>query len=372
MGIGKKPAVSVTIVVKIGGTSMACEGGSAGKLLGFRLKEPTICRRDRNGLPLDSKDEVFGRLVRMLKRAVVHYGTKRVEHIAVSVPGMLKADGSFTDQLSNIPCFGRGMSLQKEIAQALSGLFKGREVLIDIMHDAYAAGLGEIGFRGTFPGTRKSVLFVAVGTGIGMCFLQDGQRFTGGKKINDLYGESAQHLLFTGTDDAPDYKYVALKTRGVPLRRIYKDAEDLESRTAGPAIALYARCELQRMKRRGDVSRLTAESLAKQMFAGERFARDVFCVKGRELGIGLAVLLLGSSKAFKAFVWPDHIVIGSGVAQAGNEYLKAVRAGFKGYLKGSNMGDAGALTKRIVLSRISDDTAREFYGFLSLQDQGAA
>ena len=134
----------------------------------------------------------------------------------------------------------------------------------------------------------SDVVFIAIGTGIGAGIISGGRLIRGSAELAGCVG------------------WMAVRERFMP---VYKDGGCLESLVAGPGIARAATRvfhhatdarELLSMARRGDPK-----------------ARDVIAKAGRDLGLALANLV--------DVLNPQMIVIGGGVAAAGNLLLTSAR-----------------------------------------------
>jgi len=262
------------------------------------------------------------------------------------------------------------------------------------VHDATAGALGETSIFGSYPGSGN-ILYVIAGTGIGTRLLVNGQPFYGGEEINYMHNEGPHHLLFNGDYKNPDYRYVALETKGRILTTKYPNGQDLEYRTSGPAIAEYAKqvfiniinvieakdarvardalallalSEKEKSSKFSteNIANLTCEILGKAANGGNQLAKDIIQARAKELGIGLAVLIMESHKQWgNAFSLPEHIIIGSGVAQIGQIFLDAVKEGARQRFT----LDYKYLAERMELSQIKDDTGRELLGGLPTQSE---
>jgi len=170
----------------------------------------------------------------------------------------------------------------------------GLRVVMD--NDANAAALGETAF-GAARGCRH-VLYVTVSTGIGAGLVLDGRLYRG---ANSLAGELGHVLV------VPDGPLCTCGRRGC-----------LEAAAAGPAIERAAREALAA----GEPSSLSAGACTAkdtaQAAATDALAARVMADAGRSLGIALAgaVNLLN----------PEAVVIGGGVAQAGECLWAPLRA----------------------------------------------
>lgn len=135
----------------------------------------------------------------------------------------------------------------------------------------------------------QDVVFLAIGTGIGAGIIAHGQLLRGHAGLSGCLG------------------WMAVRDRFLPG---YKSVGCLEYHVAGPGIAR----EAQRIFRRP----LTAHDIVKQARAGDQRAKEILRRAGVMLGLGLANLVDTLN--------PEMIVVGGGVAAAGNLLLAPARA----------------------------------------------
>lgn len=381
----------VAIVGKLGGTSMAFEGAIAGGLTGFRASEKTVLRKDKK----DSKKDVIDRIVNTLSRVIDFYGAERIPYVYFTAPGFFNPDGTLSDDQQNIPSLKKGFSFEKEVGRALAKKYPRPglgPIPVTVVHDGTGGALGETSVFGGQPGAQD-LFYIIAGTGVGTRRILNGKPFLGDERVNYLHNEGPHHLVFNGDVKNPDYTYVGLKTAGhhpdftnpyIPDSRPRKKnplfgKEDMEDRTSGPGIARYAvsllsnkgkgsieaglqaDAEAVRAAVNGDLDKIDTALLGKLANDGNKFAIKVVTERAYELGVGTAVFLLQSSKTWKEFTLPKHIVIGSGVARIGKIFIDAVRKG-----AAARFAQAGVTydVQNIQLSGIADDTAREFFGGL--------
>jgi glucokinase len=134
----------------------------------------------------------------------------------------------------------------------------------------------------------RNVIFLAVGTGIGAGILADGRLLRGHRELAGSVG------------------WMAVRDQYLPQ---YKNIGCLESHAAGPGIGLAA-CRLLRR----DISTPEVARLAAQ---GDRRAKQILERAGYYLGLALANLV--------STLNPETIVLGGGVAEAGDPVLKTAR-----------------------------------------------
>jgi glucokinase len=160
-----------------------------------------------------------------------------------------------------------------------------------VANDANAAALGEWKF-GAGQGA-KSLLYVTVSTGIGGGWVLDGKIYAG---ADGVAGELGHVLAAPG---------------GVPCTCGRRGC--LETEAAGPALARKMR------DRAGSAGReWTGESVAQAAAAGDALAQAVLDEAAAILGIGLASAI--------NLMNPERVILGGGVARAGERWWRVVRA----------------------------------------------
>jgi len=217
-------------------------------------------------------------------RAVVEVLTDLLRHlpmkdacaIGVDVPGLARADGIVW--APNIPGW-ESMPLGRILGRRFH-----LPVLVDSDRNAFVTGEAWLGSARNC----RDVVFVSIGTGIGAGIISGGRLIRG-------HGELAGCLGWMATRDRylPGYEAVGC----------------LESHAAGPGIARAAGRAFGRAMDTGEVVALARR--------GDGRAREVIREAGRELGRALASLV--------DVLNPEMIVIGGGVAAAGNLLLDPAR-----------------------------------------------
>ena len=161
-------------------------------------------------------------------------------------------------------------------------------VVVESDRNAFVTGEA---WQGSAKG-RRDVVFVAIGTGIGAGIISGGRLIRG-------FGELAGCL-----------GWMAVRER---FRPTYEAIGCLESHAAGPGIARAA----QRVFHRP----IEAREVVKRARQGDAQARKVIAQAGHDLGMALANLV--------DILNPQMIVIGGGVAGAGNLLLGPARETLK-------------------------------------------
>ncbi len=197
--------------------------------------------------------------------------------LGVDVPGLAGPGG--TVWAPNIPGWER-MPLGNVLSRRFS-----LPVLVESDRNAFVTGEA---WQGVAKECRD-VVFVAIGTGIGAGIISGGRLLRG-------YGELAGCL-----------GWMAIRDR---FKSAYKAVGCLESHVAGPGIVRAAQRILQRPTDAREVVNLACR--------GDPRARKVIADAGSYLGLALANLV--------DILNPQIIVIGGGVAAAGNLLLAPARA----------------------------------------------
>ena len=253
--------------VDIGGTKIAAARVSrSGKLSGY-AEVPT---------PTAGGRKVVEAVVESLRQRP----SKGVGAIGVDVPGLAWPDGRVW--APNIPGWKRlplGPSLKKRF---------GLPILVESDRNAFVVGEA---WQGAARNCRD-VVFLAVGTGIGAGILAGGRLLRG-------HGELAGSV-----------GWMALRNEHQP---IYKSIGCFEAHASGTGIGLEASKEFDRT--------ISARELTTMARRGDRKAKALLERAGHDLGLGLANLV--------DVLNPEIIVIGGGVAAAGNMILDAARKTMK-------------------------------------------
>jgi glucokinase len=164
-------------------------------------------------------------------------------------------------------------------------------------NDANAAALGEFRF-GAGRGAQ-SLVYLTVSTGIGGGIILGGRLWHG---LKDGAGEVGHMTL------APEGPLCGCGNRGC-----------LEALASGPAIARQARKALgsERPSRLREIQDITAADVSRLAQEGDAVASEVWEHALAYLGLGVAALI--------TILAPERIVIGGGVAEAGDHFFEPLR-----------------------------------------------
>jgi glucokinase len=196
--------------------------------------------------------------------------------IGVDVPGCAYADGSVW--APNLPGWKR-----MALGAMLNEHFK-LPVLVESDRNAFVTGEA---WRGAARGCRD-VIFLAVGTGIGAGIVSGGRLVRGSGELSGCLG------------------WMAVETHFLPR---YKEIGCLEAHLAGTGIAAHASRVLK--------TATTTRELIQLARQGNPTAKKLIAQAGDYLGLALANLV--------SILNPEMIVIGGGVAAAGNLLLSPAR-----------------------------------------------
>jgi glucokinase len=274
-----EPAV---LAIDIGGTKLA---------LGLVSAEGRILQREE--IPTraaEGPERVLARLEELARsmrdRAAPSYTLRRV---GVACAGPLDREAGLILNPPNLPGWTR-INLVEQLERALD-----LPVILD--NDANAAALGE--FRYGAGQGAQSLVYLTVSTGIGGGIILDGRLWHG-------FGDSAGEIGHMTID--PAGPACGCGNRGC-----------LEALASGPAIARQAREALRRGRpsRLRDLPEATAADVVRLAGEGDTLAGEVWAasVQALALGVGAAITILA----------PERVIIGGGVAQAGDTLFVPLR-----------------------------------------------
>jgi glucokinase len=222
---------------------------------------------------IDGVDAVLGRMAQLVERKRADW--PGIDSVGVGVPGLFDAAAGVTTFVPNLPPEWAGHAVAGPLREEL-------ELPVVLINDARAFGLAELQL-GAGRGCRTMV-GLALGTGVGGVVVVDGHVHFG----HDGTGGEAGHQTIL-----PDGPQCTCGNRGC-----------LEALTRADAVA--AACGTE-----------TADEAVRAAQAGERGAVDGFAQIGRWLGIGISNLIV--------VLTPDRVVLGGGVAAAGELLLGPIR-----------------------------------------------
>jgi len=287
------------LVLDLGGTQLRLAlANRDGKLLS-RYAAPTQAAQ--------SQRRLIGRINRAIREITSDIDLKQVLGMGVAVAGLVNPETGVLLSSPNLPRL-RNVRLKALLEREI-------KAPVWLANDASLAALGEHRF-GAGRGFSHLV-YITVSTGIGGGVIIDNGLFLGGQG----YAAEIGHMVID-----PDGPRCACGNMGC-----------LEAFASGSAIARMALEELSRGKvsiitslAEDDLSRVTAEMVARAAQSGDPLAEEIMDRAGTSLGIGVVNLL--------HLFDPELVIIGGGVSRAGELILRPVRrviaeramSGFKG------------------------------------------
>ncbi len=287
------------LVLDLGGTQLRLAlANRDGKLLS-RYAAPTQAAQ--------SQRRLIGRINRAIREITSDIDLKQVLGMGVAVAGLVNPETGVLLSSPNLPRL-RNVPLKALLEREI-------KAPVWLANDASLAALGEHRF-GAGRGFSHLV-YITVSTGIGGGVIIDNGLFLGGQG----YAAEIGHMVID-----PDGPRCACGNMGC-----------LEAFASGSAIARMALEELARggvsiitSLAEDDLSRVTAEMVARAAQSGDPLAEEIMDRAGTSLGIGVVNLL--------HLFDPELVIIGGGVSRAGELILRPVRrviaeramSGFKG------------------------------------------
>jgi glucokinase len=232
---------------------------------------------DRGQIPtplLDGEAAVIGRLIEVGREAVGRWAG--VSTVGIGVPGLYDPAAGTARFFVNFPGGWHGTPVAAPVSEALG-------MPVVLINDARAFGLAELRL-GAGRGAQ-SMVGLTLGTGVGGVIAVDGRVHQG---HDGTAGELGHQTI------EPDGPWCGCGNRGC-----------LESFARGDQIA--AAC-----------GTATADEAVSRAQAGDERARDGLAEVGRYLGIGIANMI--------TIITPERVVIGGGVAAAGDVLFGPIQA----------------------------------------------
>jgi len=278
----------------LGGTNLraAVVDIEAGTVSGL-TSQPTLAR--------EGPEAVLARMAEVVRAAIAASGVDRSEvgGVGVTAPGRLDLEHGRTQFLPNLPGNWPNVPVRDSLAAAVS-------LPVHLLNDARAMTLGEWAY-GAGRGVDSMACF-GIGTGIG------GGLILGGRLYLGLGGNSAElgHTVidFNGPPcGCGNRGCVETYASGSAIT-----AMGLKAVTQGLTTSLGERVGY-------DLNRINPKVIYEAARAGDAIAQDIYQRAGLYLGIAVAnvVTTVGASR----------VVIGGGVAQAGDLLLDPIRRTLK-------------------------------------------
>lgn len=278
------------IGVDLGGTTLivAAVNVVSGQVVG-RHQIPTLAK--------EGHDAVMARMVDLIHTVIATAGLSKedIGGVGIGLPGVLDLERGITRFLPNLPGAWRNVPLKATIEAAV-------DLPVYLLNDVRSFTLSEK----TFGAGRDvdTMVCLAIGTGIG-----------GGMVINGQL-----HLGLDGT--AGEVGHQIIDPYGPPCGCGSRGC--LEAFASGPAItAMALKAITQGLTTKiaemvsYDLNKVTPEVICRAAEAGDPIAKDIYERAGFYIGIGVANLI--------TIISPQMVVIGGGVAQAGELLFEPIR-----------------------------------------------
>lgn len=249
-------------------------------------------------LPTDAAeggDAVIGRMAETALRARANW--PGIESVGVGVPGLFDAERGITTFLPNLPPDWTDRAVAEPLRDRLG-------LPVQLINDARAFGLAELRL-GAGRGCRTMV-GLTLGSGVGGVVVVNGHVHFGHAGTGGEVGH--QTLL-------PDGPRCTCGNRGCLEALTRADAVAAACGTATPEEAVHA-----------------AQS-------GDRRALDGLAEIGRWLGLGIANLIV--------VLTPDRVVIGGGIAAAGDLLLEPIRSEVRQRVRVTDLGAVEIVTAEL-------------------------
>jgi glucokinase len=279
----KVRGTGVSLGIDLGGTEIkAVTLGPDGRVL-WRRKIPTRA--------LEGRDAVLARLADLVACAV-RIAPDRIGVVGLAFPGVLDMVSGRVEKIANLTADWNGFPLQDEMA-ARTGL------PTFLLNDVRAATVAEQ----TWGAGRsyRDFICIAIGTGIGGGLVLNGELYLGSR---GAAGELGHQTV------VPDGRMCGCGNRGC-----------LETVASGPALARAAREAILTGAR--ELAELAGseepgpQEIADAAIKGSSTARAIFERAGTVIGTALGNLV--------CVLNPGAIVVGGGVAEAGDLLLQPIR-----------------------------------------------
>ncbi len=275
------------IGVDLGGTNLRAGivDVETGQVTGLR-PVPTLAR--------EGHDAVMERMADLI-RSIIAASESKISGIGIGVPGVLNLDRGTVVFLPNLPDRWENVPLSAVIAHRVG-------LPVYLLNDVRAITYGEWKF-GAGRGVETMACF-AIGTGIGGGLVINGRLHLG---IGGTAGELGHQTIdFNGP-------LCGCGNRGC-----------VEAFASGPAIrAMALKAITQGLTTRigelvdYDLNKVTPEIISQAAREGDALAKDIYDQAGTYIGIAVANVLVS--------IGPRKIVIGGGVAKAGELLLQPIR-----------------------------------------------
>jgi glucokinase len=245
----------------------------------------------------DSPDGVMGRMAGLVEEVLSGFeaGRSTIGGIGIGVPGKINMEKGSTEFLPNMPGNWPGVPLASHINH-LTGY------PVRLLNDVRAITFGEWKF-GAGQGADSIACF-AIGTGIGGGLVVNNQLVLG---VDGSAGELGHITIdFNGpVCGCGNHGCVEAYASGPAIT-----AAGIKAVTQGRTTAIGHLVDY-------DLNKITPELICQAALGGDQIAQEIYQQAGFYLGIAVANILVSTG--------PRRIVIGGGVAQAGELLLAPIR-----------------------------------------------
>lgn len=274
------------LAIDLGGTSIRAARADATGRLHQVVRVPTQAHQ--------GPERVISRIVELLGQLLPPEGWGAVRGLGVSVAGPLDPYLGILLTPPNLPGW-RDVPLKEILERKLGvGAFLGNDAnLAALAEHAYGAGRGV-----------DDLVYLTVSTGIGGGIILGGELLLG---AGGLAGEVGHMTILEGGPQCNCGNYGCLEALASGTAIARRAREMLAEEPASIMLQLV----------QGDASQITAEIVGQAAQRGDGFALQVMAEAGHYLGVGVLNLV----HIFN----PRRVVIGGGVAQAGELLLEPAR-----------------------------------------------
>jgi glucokinase len=267
-------------------------GGTEIKAVALGEDGAMLWRGHRATGAAEGRDAVLGRLAAIVDEARAALAPLSLEGAGFAVPGVIDTETGVVELLTNFTRDWDGFNVGRAIGESTG-------VPAVLINDVRAATLGEALFGAGKP--YRHFACVAIGTGIGGGLVLNGELYSGGR---GAAGEIGHQTL------QPDGPSCNCGNTGC-----------LEALASGRAIARDAAEAIRngdsQLERLAGSPAPTPAAVARAALAGSEGARRIYERAGRWIGLALANVV--------CILNPDAIVVGGGVAAAGELLLAPLR-----------------------------------------------
>ncbi|MBI3922593.1 MAG: ROK family protein [Armatimonadetes bacterium] len=284
----------LSLGVDLGGSHISVAAvDSSGAIL---LKE--VAPLSRN----EEHDRIIDQMIDMLRSLRQNPGLngRQADRIGVGVPGVIDMDRGVTLFIPNLKGEWRGVPLKDRIEGAL-------DMPMVLANDVRCFTLAEFRF-GAGKGSTHMV-GLAIGTGIGGGLIVNGKVHTG---LDGVAGEIGHIIIDVNGPRCGCGSYGCMEALAASPAIVSMAVRAVRQSAGATKIAEYAE---------GDLNKVTAETVARAARDGDFHAVEIMDRVGFYLGVGISNLL--------ALLSPDCVVIGGGVAKAGEVLFEPIRKTLK-------------------------------------------